>query len=126
MHQRKTYKLKIVAGPILIIAMLSAFFLTSCKEKPIQEKIKTSKSESVRTISDEIVTSSATDINGKKLEMSFNNTKNTATLKLDGEIIELVGQKPASGIWYKNDSFELRGKGKNVVLTKEGKVVFKN
>ena len=112
--------------PVLIIAILLALFLTSCKDSPKQEKTDTSKSALSKTTSDEIVTSSATDINGKKLEMSFNNTKNTATLKLDGEIIELVGQKSASGIWYKNDSFELRGKGKNVVLTKEGKVVFKN
>jgi len=110
----------------LFIAMLSALFLASCKQKPVQEKTETSKSESVKTTSDEIVASSATDINGKKLEMSFNNTKNTATLKLDGEIIELAGQKPASGIWYKNEHFELRGKGKNVELTKDGQIVFKN
>lgn len=112
--------------PIIIITMLSALFLASCKESPIQEKKDTLKSKSVKITSDEIVTSSATDISGKKLEMSFNNTKNTATLKLDGEIIELVGQKPASGIWYRNEHFELRGKGKNVELTKEGKVIFKN
>ena len=43
-----------------------------------------------------------------------------------GEELELAGQKPASGIWYKNDHYELRGKGENLELTKDGKTVFKN
>lgn len=59
--------------------------------------------------------------------MTFNNTTNTAKIYLNGgEQIELIGQKPASGIWYKNDQYELRGKGEEVELTKDGKTVFKN
>jgi hypothetical protein len=38
----------------------------------------------------------------------------------------LHAQKAASGIWYKNDLYELRGKGDNVELTKDGITVFKN
>ena len=34
-------------------------------------------------------------------------------------------KKPASGIWYKNDHYELRGKGEEIELTKDGKTVFK-
>lgn len=40
--------------------------------------------------------------------------------------IELQGQTPGSGIWYKNDQYELRGKGEEVKLTKDGEVVFEN
>mgnify|MGYP000886443310 FL=1 len=59
--------------------------------------------------------------------MTFNNTTNEAKIYLNGgEQIELVGQKPASGIWFKNDHYELRGKGESVELTKDGKTVFKN
>jgi hypothetical protein len=29
----------------------------------------------------------------------------------------------ASGIWHKNDSYELRGKGKKIKLTKDGKTI---
>lgn len=58
--------------------------------------------------------------------MTFNNTKNTATVVFNNETIELQGQKPASGIWYKNDHYELRGKGEEIELTKDGKTVFKN
>ena len=99
--------------------MLTSLFLTSCKDTP-----KEATTETVTTTADEIVKSSSTDIDGKKLEMSFNNTKNVATLNFNGETIELVGQEPASGIWYKNDHYELRGKGNDIELTKDGKLVF--
>lgn len=115
-----------MTNKVLTIAMLSALFLTSCKETPKQEKAENRKTETVEKKADEIVTSLLTDKDGKKLEMSFNNTKDIATLKFNGEIIDLVGQKPASGIWYKNDHYELRGKGNNIELTKDGKTVFKN
>lgn len=106
---------------ILTIAMLTALFLNSCKETPKQEN---SEIKTVEKTADEVVTSSLTDKDGKKLEMSFNNTKDIATLNLNGESIELAGQKPASGIWYKNDHFELTGKGNDIELKKDGKVVF--
>ena len=76
---------------------------------------------------DVIVTSSITNKEGQTLDMVFNNTTNTAKIYLDGgEQIELQGQTPGSGIWYKNNQYELRGKGEEVELTKDGKVVFKN
>lgn len=80
--------------------------------------------EKTEKVADEIVNSSAVDKKGKKLEMSFNNTKNTVTLKFKGKTIVLKGQTPASGIRYKNDRYELRGKGENIDLTKDGKTIF--
>ncbi|MBJ7883135.1 lysozyme inhibitor, partial [Gelidibacter salicanalis] len=43
-----------------------------------------------------------------------------------GEQINLVEEKAASGIWYKNDHYQLQGKGDSYELTKDGKIVFKN
>ena len=43
-----------------------------------------------------------------------------------GEQIDLVAEKAASGIWYKNDVYELRGKGEKLELSKDGIIVFKN
>ena len=106
----------------LTIAMLAALFLNSCKEAPKQENTETPTTESVEKAADDIVVLSSTDKDGKKLEMSFNNTKGTATLHFIGETIELLDQKPASGIWYKNDNFELTGKGNDIDLKKDGKV----
>ena len=110
---------------ILGVAILSSLFFASCKETSKQEnEVVTTETSEKNT--DEIVTSSATDKDGKTLEISFNNTKNTATLDFNEEIIELNGEKAASGIHYKNDHYELTGKGENVELKKDGKTVFKN
>lgn len=120
---------------IFITATLTALFLTSCnKEKnatdsspATTDSIASNPSDSaaVSGSKDEIVKSTSKDSSGKTLDMTFNNTKNTATVVFNNETIELQGQKPASGIWYKNDHYELRGKGEEIELTKDGKTVFK-
>lgn len=111
---------------ILIIGMLTTLFLNSCKETSTQENAKTTAIASTKKGTDEIVTSSSIDKDGKKLDLSFNNTKGTATLSFNGETIELVAERAASGIWYKNESYELRGKGNDITLTKDGKIVFEH
>lgn len=120
---------------IFITATLTALFLTSCnKEKSATDSAATttdsiaskpSDSAAVSGSKDEIVKSTSKNSSGKTLDMTFNNTKNTATVVFNKETIELQGQKPASGIWYKNDHYELRGKGEEIELTKDGKTVFK-
>ncbi len=110
---------------ILTIAILTVLFINACKKTQKQETAETTLIESVKEVDDDIVKSSSTDKDGKKLEMTFNNTKGTATINFNGETIKLVAQKAASGIWYKNANYELRGKGNDVELTKDGKTVFK-
>lgn len=105
---------------ILTMAMLSALILSSCSENTTQENSET-KTE---TTSDNVETITSVDENGKQLQLTFNNTEGTATLIFEGEAIELTSEKPASGIWYKNDQYELRGKGNDLELQKEGKIVF--
>lgn len=112
---------------ILTIVVLIALFLNSCKESPKQENTETSTNQTIEKTTDEIVVSSAKDDKGNSLEMSFNNTKYDATLFFNGgEQIDLEGQRTGSGIWYKNDHYELRGKGEHLALTKDGKIIFKN
>jgi hypothetical protein len=65
------------------------------------------------------------DNNGNLLKMVFVNSKNMVTLYFNNEVITLEGQRPASGIWYKNEEYELTGKGEQVTLSKLGKVIFK-
>ncbi|WP_316804005.1 MliC family protein [Pedobacter nototheniae] len=103
--------------------IMAGLFLTACNVN--SKKEETSSTDSTTTVTkEEIVADSLVNEDGSKLGMVFNNSKNTATLVLSGEKIELTGQKAASGIWYKNDHYELRGKGRNLELTKDGKVVF--
>ncbi|MDY0200394.1 MAG: MliC family protein [Tenuifilaceae bacterium] len=109
---------------IFTIAMLTVFLLNSCKETPKQKNVETAATAATKKVADDIVTTSTTDKNGTVLEISFNNTKGTATLNFKGETIELVQQKSASGIWYENESYELRGKGNDIDLKKDGNLVF--
>lgn len=111
---------------ILTIALLTVIFLSSCNETPKQENAETTTTEAVENVGDDIVTSSSTDKDGKKLEMIFNNAEGTATLNFNGETIELVQQRAASGIWYNNENYELRGKGNDIQLTKDGNVIFEH
>jgi len=95
---------------------------TDSTNQSTSDSLASNKTES----NSEIIKTTLSDKDGKKLDVTFNNTKNTATLVFNGETIELEGQKPASGIWYKNDHYELRGKGNENELHKDGKLVFKS
>ena len=108
---------------LFTISIAAGLFLAACQEAPTQGSTDTTTTELVEN-NDDIVTNTSTDSAGNKLELTFNNTKGTVTLNFNGETSELAAQKPASGIWYKNDEYELRGKGNDLELKKGGNVVF--
>lgn len=61
------------------------------------------------------------------LNLTFNNTEGTVKAYLNGgDQINLTQKKAASGIWYANDTYELRGKSDSYTLTKNKKIVFEN
>lgn len=111
---------------IFTIAMASIFLLNSCKEKPKQETPETTVTQTTENPSDDIVVATSTNDDGQELRMRFNNTQGTATLYFQGETIKLEAQEAASGIWYKNDQYELRGKGNDIQLTKDGNLIFEH
>jgi membrane-bound inhibitor of C-type lysozyme len=110
----------------IITTLAIASFLTSCKESTKQENTEKPTSEVLTNTTDDIVTQSLTDKSGNKLDLSFDNAKDIVTINFKGETSELQSQKPASGIWYKNDHFELSGKGNDITLMKDGKTVFEH
>lgn len=109
---------------IITIGMLSALFLTSCKETP-KETINVDV-VTTETVPSDLNTVTTTDKSGKTLEVTYDNAKDIATINFDGQTSELKSQKPASGIWYKNDTYELRGKGNDIELKKDGVTVFEH
>ena len=113
-----------MAKKLLITAVFAVLLLASCNGGKKAKDITTSTAETVEKAVDNIVKQVLTDKDGNKLELNFNNANNTVTLNLNNETAELAGQESASGFWYKNDLYELRGKGENVELKKDGKVVF--
>lgn len=104
--------------------MLTALFLTSCKETPKQEYTESTSKETVEKTADEIITGKETDKTGNVLEYSFNNTKSTATFKLNGETIEMVGDTMASGSHYKNDHYNYHEWHGKTTIEKDGKIIF--
>ena len=107
---------------ILIITIIISASLIGCNQQANLENQDTTATEKVAATPDD--THSLTGSEGNKLVISFDNAKNIITISFKGETAELAGQKPASGIWYKNDQYELRGKGNDIELTKDGKTIF--
>ena len=114
---------------ILSLAMISALSLTSCKDTSKQSTEITTVTEPAADsimAGNEVIRTSSIDKNGKALHMVVNPIKGIATVNFNGETIELMQEKAASGVWFKNDTYELRGKGNDLELTKNGKVVFQH
>ena len=109
---------------ILAIGMLTATVFLSCKDNKKQENTDLTSTE--QTTSNDVVTQSLTNKDGETLEMSFDNSKGKATMNFKGETIDLDQQRAGSGIWYTNDQYELRGKGNDISLKKDGKVIFEH
>ncbi|MEZ4909105.1 MAG: MliC family protein [Saprospiraceae bacterium] len=111
----------------ILILVLPLFLLVynSCKETTPNDTTKIETSVDNGT-NDEIINSTATDSLGRTITMIFNNSQDNVTVIFEGDTVLLTSQKPASGIWYKNENFELRGKGKETVFSKDGNVIFKN
>ena len=63
---------------------------------------------------------------GSILLYTFDKTKSTMTIVLGDLKEELTQQRAASGIWYANEHYDLRGKGNEIELTKDGELLFKS
>lgn len=109
---------------ILSFVMLAALFFTSCTEETATNHTEVTNEKT--EIKEDIVKTSSTNEQGNTLEMTFNNTKNIVTIEFEGITQELSSERPASGIWYTNDEYELRGKGDAIELKKGEEVVFKS
>lgn len=122
-------KLRIMIQKSFTIALITAALFTSCKENPKQETTEMTAADTVMTIEEPVetnLTSALVDGDGKKLDVVFNSTNETATITIEGEVIELKRERSGSGYWYKNDHYELRGQGEQAELTKDGVTIFKN
>jgi membrane-bound inhibitor of C-type lysozyme len=72
-----------------------------------------------------IVTGTIDDDKGTRLEYSFDHTKNTATFRLNGKVIEMaLDTTMASGSHYKNDRYTYSDWHGNTELKEDGVVIF--
>lgn len=111
---------------ILTLSAATVLFLTSCNETTKQDEVVTTDTEMVDSTPTDVNATSVTNAAGEKIDITYDNIKGSATVLYNGETVELPSQKPASGFWYKNDNYELRGKGNDLTLTKDGKVIYEH
>lgn len=112
---------------VFIAALTVGSLLMSCKGNDNAENGNAqTQSETTASNPGDIVVQSLTDSSGNTLEMKFDNAKDNVTISYKGETAVLVSQRPASGIWYMNDQYELSGKGNDITLSKNGNVIFEH
>lgn len=116
---------------VIGLAVLSMVFFVSCKQSAKKKNKEATKQEASEAVNKEIEMTTEkvveiTSINeeGEKLHMVFDNAKGTVFINFKDDTATLSAMKSASGIWYKNDQYELSGKGNNYTLKKDGEVVF--
>lgn len=75
----------------------------------------------------EVINATYINSEGEKLFVLFYTKEDQAIVRfVDNKAsATLTSQRPASGMWYKNDEYELSGKGKAIELYKQGELLFK-
>ncbi len=64
-------------------------------------------------ITNRIVRAEYACLNGERLSVVFDNPREMATVRMiDGTAIDLRQERAADGIWYRSDTHELRGVGR--------------
>jgi len=117
---------------LLAFLVMISLILVSCSRNKSNEgqaggrSDTTVQSSAPKPVTDEIVTSSVTNKDGIKLDMIYNNTKRTATFKLNGETIEMKQDTTASGIRYSNKNYLYSEWHGQIELKKDGKTIYKN
>lgn len=118
--------MKTTTFKLLAILFVTSALLTACKQPANQSNTDIDMTQSSTAAAGEVINQSMTDEQGNTLDMTFDNARDVVIIEFKGETAELASQRPASGIWYANDEYELRGKGENYTLIKDGTTVFEN
>ncbi len=98
----------------ILYMLLIAFATISCG---IDNKDKAAGKKDFYTVEDS---------SGRILLYTFDKNKSTVTIVLGDLKEELTQKRAASGIWYANEHYDLRGKGKHIELTKDDELLFKS
>lgn len=69
-----------------------------------------------------VVTARYRCVDGSRMTVRFDNRADSAAIASAGRpVATLAGQRPASGIWYRGDGYDLRGKGDDATFSAPGK-----
>lgn len=115
---------------MVCIILTGTVFISCQKKKKIDTENKTSRTEashqntSTKNAEGGIVTASAIDKAGVRLDMVFYNTKGEATFTFNGETIDMKQDTMGSGVKYSNAKYEFTDWHGRIELKKEGKTIF--
>ena len=115
---------------LVCIILADTVFISCQKKKNIETENKTTQSETTQQNSakqnheGEIVTASAIDKAGVRLDMVFHNAKGTAIFTINGETIDMKQDTMGSGVKYSNEKYEYTDWHGRIELKKEGKTIF--
>lgn len=105
--------------------VLAGLLLCACQQPTTGEKQSGNSTQLSDSTAHNIIQKTLRNEAGVPMDMTFDNTDNTATVEFRGAVIKLKQQPAGSGIWYTNDEYELRGKGNDMTLSKDGEVIFR-
>ena len=115
-----------MTNKISSLLFITIFLLLACNQKRNQDGLNTKQNQISIQNPNGVINKVFKDSNGTKLYLTFDNTKQLATLKYKGDTIVLKSKTSASGFLYTNAQYKLRGKGDSLQLTKDGVLIFEH
>lgn len=108
---------------LVLTVLTGALVFNSCKQSNKQATVE--EIELTSAVS-EVVKDSITDANGNNLYLTFDNSKGTVDVVLNGDTATLLQDTTASGIKFADSNYEyVEWQGK-ITLKKDGNIVFEN
>jgi membrane-bound inhibitor of C-type lysozyme len=114
----QVYSLLLNQGKLLVSLMILTAFIVGCNNQNAQHEV------SKELVKDEIIIDTITNSNGKVLIVERNRQKKTLSLKFDNELIELKIESISPELLASNDQFQFIKKEEEVLLKKNGNIIF--
>lgn len=113
----------------LFITLFSSIALLQCDQSKeiIYDDLNNNHFKNTIQVQNNVLHTTSLGMDSTVLDIVYNNDEYTATIVFPNAHEEVLkGMPVASGMWYKNDHYELRGKGQNITVQKDGIEIFKS
>jgi len=108
---------------LVFSVMAGVIAFSSCNQKSQKATVE---EITVSATPDEIVKDSVFDDKGNKIYLTFNNSKGSVDVLVNGEVVTMKQDTTASGIKFSNAQYEYEEWQGKITLKKDGNVIFEN
>ena len=115
---------KTMKSIVFLSGILISLLAGSCQKSEKSGEQTSSQMVADQLKADVLIRDTVTNQDGVQLAMTFNQSKQTATLVLKGETIDLKQDQMASGIKYSNPDYEFTEHQGEGMLKKGGTIIF--